>query len=103
LLEILENDLFACKFIHFYTGRGRAKGSKSILLTYEGWIQQKEMVNLLRERLMKTAIEIIKTKSEAWFIEQISTRIKQMRQEKDIEKNMRETKRKLLGNKQCIY
>uniref|UniRef100_A0A915KLL1 Uncharacterized protein n=1 Tax=Romanomermis culicivorax TaxID=13658 RepID=A0A915KLL1_ROMCU len=80
-------------------GRGRAEGSKSILLTHEGWIQQKETVNLIRERLMKSAIEVIKTKSEAWLSEQVDLRAAQLRQEKYIEKQKLDMVRRKLGNK----
>ncbi len=53
-------------------GRGRAAGSRSVLLALEDWIAKKENLNLSRELLMKNAINAIKsTMTPSEFREQV--------------------------------
>lgn len=97
---------FKIRFISHLTssiyniGRGRAFGSKSILLTHEDWIHRKESINLVREQLMKDGIAHIKKQPESWFLNKIQARMKATKDEKDIEKILQDKKRLALRNKQ---
>lgn len=80
-------------------GRGRAAGSKSILLTQEHKIAEKERTNQIREKLMQMAIEKVRTYDEAKFSTEILKRQLIDYRERSMSRLFSETKKQRLENK----
>ncbi|VDP49111.1 unnamed protein product, partial [Soboliphyme baturini] len=52
-------------------GRGRAVGSKSVLLAKENFILNKEVLNILRSKLMDAALDVISEKGQDWILDRV--------------------------------
>uniref|UniRef100_A0A0M3J3S1 Helicase C-terminal domain-containing protein n=1 Tax=Anisakis simplex TaxID=6269 RepID=A0A0M3J3S1_ANISI len=52
-------------------GRGRAKDSRCLLLTHDKKLKEREDQNILRERLMNMALEVIDRQSSTWFKQEV--------------------------------
>uniref|UniRef100_F1KYK6 ATP-dependent RNA helicase DDX58 n=1 Tax=Ascaris suum TaxID=6253 RepID=F1KYK6_ASCSU len=63
-------------------GRGRAEGSRCILLTHDSSLEKRENDNLTRERLMNIALEAIDRKPKDWFRREVESCIETMNQER---------------------
>uniref|UniRef100_A0A915AW39 RNA helicase n=1 Tax=Parascaris univalens TaxID=6257 RepID=A0A915AW39_PARUN len=74
-------------------GRGRAEGSRCVLLTHDSSLEKRENDNLTRERLMNIALEAIDRKPKDWFRREVENCIETMHQE-------RQRARALMGEQQ---
>lgn len=54
---------------------------------------------MIREKLMKRAVEFIRSRGDNWFSEEVKKREIQFYKDRLIEKMLREKTRKRLGNK----
>ncbi|VDK66947.1 unnamed protein product [Anisakis simplex] len=64
------------------TGRGRAKDSRCLLLTHDKKLKEREDQNILRERLMNMALEVIDRQSSTWFKQEIAKNVAQINEER---------------------
>lgn len=57
--------------MYFLTGRGRARGSKCLLLTSNADVIEKENINMYKEKMMNESIIELQAWDEAKFKEKV--------------------------------
>ncbi|XP_062985266.1 antiviral innate immune response receptor RIG-I isoform X1 [Elgaria multicarinata webbii] len=82
-------------------GRGRAKDSKCILVTSKKEQEENEKSNMIKEKMMNEAIEIVQDWTEETFVQEISDLQKKQKKLQDSKKKEPQPK-PLMGNRRLL-
>uniref|UniRef100_A0A914UPT3 RNA helicase n=1 Tax=Plectus sambesii TaxID=2011161 RepID=A0A914UPT3_9BILA len=80
-------------------GRGRAEGSKSVLIAQSGCVAEKELLNMQKEKLMDLCLQHLRNQGEAFFKAQVHEKVQEMRSQRELDRTALEVRRIELGDK----
>ncbi|CAG9535374.1 unnamed protein product [Cercopithifilaria johnstoni] len=80
--------------------RGRATNSRCVLITCDQKLQAREEKNIIREQVMRSALQLIDQKSPNWFQEEVLKRVEQNKMERARKKLLSDEKKITLTSRQ---